>query len=467
MFKRTIAVAAGSLALLVVTLTPASPASGAAGPARQAESPVFTGIGKASAGVLNLAPRAGKVSIGFTSGIAVAQFRNSLSEAQAQTVDLGILGTAIYGESTCPSSLPDIDAGESPRVDTPTRVDSAEGDAHALENRGELGIPGFGAGRQEAEALATPYATAKSTPLGFSIPGVIEFGAGTAIAQSGVVDGDTRESRAFSEVSVTLAGTVKLSGLRWEANHRTGGREERSGRFDLGHLEVAGQQLPLPSDSNGAEDVINAALTFTGLRVSLPRVEKLSEPTDLVRVTPLKIEVIDSELLRLVVGAILNQSREAREEVFGTLSEDCQVASALLIADLGLLIAGGNGSVAIELGGADASTAPLVLTNPFGSVAPLPPAPAPPPVAAPTPAPAPSPPVIAPTPVAEPANTPVAAPLPVSYESECQSTHGFEWPACSGGTLAPVAVAGLIGSAVMGALDWRRMRRSRGPAVSS
>ena len=443
-----------SATLVVASLSGLAP-PGLAQEAPEAEA-FSNGIGKASAGVLNLAPRAGQVSLGFTSGIAVAQFRNSLAEAQAQTADTGILGDSLFAGSSCPSSLPDLPSlPSSERPDTPTRVDSNDGDVDLIEERAPIGVPGFGAGRQRAQAQKVPRAFAESTPIGFEVPGLIKLGGGTATAESGVIDGTTREAKAVAEASITIADTVTLSGMRWEALHRTGADTAKTGRFDIGHLEILGQAVPVPSDAAAAE-MINAALAPIGLRVELPTVVEIVEPNDVVIVTPLRVQLKDSEPLRIGVGGLLNASRTFREQVFNELAKDCQTSSVALLGDLGLLIAGGNGSIAIDVGGADATTEAVKAVNPFGDAAPL--APVTGVVQPPTPGRPGTPAVVAPA-QAPSSSGVVPAPAAISYEESCASTHDVDWPACSTGAALPVGIAGLVGTVVLGALDWRRQRR--------
>jgi hypothetical protein len=452
--RRTVILGALSATLVVASLSGLAP-PGFAQEGAPAE-PFNNGVGKASAGVLNIAPRAGQVSLGFTSGIAVAQFRNSLAEAQAQTADTGILGDSLFAGSSCPSSLPDLPSlPSSERPDTPTRVDSNDGDVDLVEERAPIGVPGFGAGRQHAQAQQIPRAFAESTPAGFEVPGLVKLGGGTATAESGVIDDVSRQARAVAQASITIADTVTLSGMRWEAVHRTGAEPAKTGRFDIGHLTILGQEVPVPSDAAAAE-MINAALAPVGLRVELPEVIELTEPNDVVIVTPMRIQLKDSEPLRVGVGGLLNASRTFREQVFNELAKDCQTSSVALLGDLGLLIAGGNGSIALDVGGADATTADVKTVNPFGT------APVLPPVASvvqpPTPARAGTPSVVSrPTEQVTSGVTPAAA--IVDYEESCESTHERRWPACSTGAALPVGVAGLLGTAVLGTLDWRRQRR--------
>jgi hypothetical protein len=132
----------------------------------------------------------------------------------------------------------------------------------------------------------------------------------------------------------------------------------------------------------------------------------------------------------------------------------------LLVGDIGVSIVGGTGFLAVEIGGAEATSGELVLENPFGN--PIAPpsgaggAPAPPGVA-------PSRPSAAPTPVGPPASpvaqpsTPAASVGPL--EELCETIHPFRSPSCSEGAMAPLGLLGLVATAGVAGLDWRHQRR--------
>ena len=66
----------------------------------------------------------------------------------------------------------------------------------------------------------------------------------------------------------------------------------------------------------------------------------------------------------------------------------------------------------------------------------------------------------APAPLETTTQQPVAAALPVDYDERCQSKHAFAWPDCSTGATLPIGIAGILGTAVLGFLDWRKARRT-------
>jgi hypothetical protein len=254
-----------------------------------------------------------------------------------------------------------------------------------------------------------------------------------------------------------------LKGLRWEAVHRTGADPEARGVFDIG--SVSGAPGAPGASLDAVEDAVNLALAASGITVAFPVVERLKEPTDLVRVSPLRILLKDSPAGKAALGPGLNLTREQRGQVFDALAgQFCQLAGALLVGDIGVSIASGTGFLAIEIGGVEATTAEVKYENPFGTVNPevkpgvLP--------ASGTPA--------ASGPIAvgsAPASGGGDAAAPTGaggqlrrvadlgpLEERCESVHPFKWPSCSTGAALPVGLLGFAFTAGMAFLDWRHQR---------
>ena len=92
---------------------------------------------------------------------------------------------------------------------------------------------------------------------------------------SGVIDGNLREAVAITELDrLDLGGgQVVLAGLRWEAVHRTGAKEEMLGRFTIGSATIAGQPVEVPEqDPSAVLGPVNDALKPLGLVLRPPRV---------------------------------------------------------------------------------------------------------------------------------------------------------------------------------------------------
>jgi hypothetical protein len=313
----------------------------------------------------------------------------------------------------------------------------------------------IGGGRKHVEASTTPAAEAVSTVAGILGP-LVTFDAGKATSETSVIPGQARLSHAQVNVNLDIGGVIKLSGLRWEATHRTGKDPVADATFDLGTAALLGVPIPLES-LREVETILNTALESSGVQITFPKVERFTTPSDLVRVTPLRIVLKDTPLGKAALGPLLNASRAQREQLFDQIAAAyCAASGALLVGDIGISVASGTGFLEIEIGGAEATTGELVLESPFGEGT------APPgdilpnvvvpgisgPVAVP-----PSP--VAPRPVAD------VGPL----EERCESAHPLRDTGCSKGALLAVGLIGLAATVGVGALDWRHQRRRRARAA--
>ena len=449
-YRRTAVVGAVSLGLLLVGLRPASGTPAAPAPASRAE--FSNGQAKATAVVTKMAPGVGNLELALGSGIAVSELKNDLAQAQAQSFDLGLIGTTLTAEGCRDASLTADDLPQ------PTRVDNRKGETSATSDEGPVAGDALGAGRESVRATTTPGASASATTAASSGPAV-SIGGGKAAAVTEVVDGAARQAHATVELDLDLAGLVQLSNLRWDALHRTGKDAAADASFDIGTARLLGVAMPIESLA-AAEEAINTALAETGISVTLPHVERFTEPTDLVRITPLLVTLRDSNVGKTVVGPGLNATREQREQLFVDLSEAiCDAAGILLVGDIGVSIVSGTGFLTYAIGGAEAISGEFVSENPFGAAIAPSAAPVPPATGATAPSglsPATSP--EAPTgPEATGGLKPVADVGPL--EELCESVHPFAWPDCSEGALAPLGLLGLAATTVVAGFDWRHQRR--------
>jgi hypothetical protein len=326
-------------------------------------SEVRNGTAKATALVQRVAPGVGQAEIGVSTGTAVTQLTNSLAQATAQAVDLGLLGTALTVE-TCGTAGPISDAD----LPQPTSADNRNGDASTV--RELVGLPGApaGVGRMAATAVGeAPEAAADAQVAAVEIAPGFRIGAGSAHTVTRVLPGEGREAVATVDVSLDLGPLLRLSGMRWEARHRSGVESLSEGSFEI--LDAGSANLPLPtSDLTALEAAINGTLALTGVSIRFPRVERVVEPVDLVRVTPLRIELRDPPLQGAVLGPILDLTREQRGRLFDSLvAAYCPSSTALLVGDIGLSIASGTGVLVIELGGVEATSGDFLAESPFGA----------------------------------------------------------------------------------------------------
>lgn len=418
--------------------------------------PFSNGTANATAIVARVAPGVGSLELAIANGVAVSEITNHLAQAQAQTLDLGLIGTTLGAEG-CDGGDPTVSPNQLPQ---PTRVDNRAGDTEATSDEVPVAGATLGLGRELARATTTPAAVATATSAASFGP-VVSVSGGRAQAVTEVVDGAARQAHASVEATIDIAGIVELSGLRWDALHRTGSDPRAEGTFDLGTAKVLGVPVPLESLTT-VEALLNQVLAPSGITVSFPRIERFEEPTDLIRVTPLRIVLKDSPIGKAALGPALDLSREQRGELFDQLAAAyCRTADFLLVGDIGLSVVAGTGFLAVEVGGAEARSADLVLENPFGSAV------------APTSAVAPAtglpstgggaivpasgvvPPAAAAP--AAPTTEPVASIGPL--EAVCETIHPQGAPGCTRGALVPLGVLGLAATTVVAGLDWRHQRR--------
>lgn len=450
-YRRTALVGVTSVVLLVWGL---GSASGQATDPAATEAPFSNGIAKATAIVTRVAPGVGSLELALANGIAVSELKNKLAQAQAQSLDLGLVGTALTA-GTCrnPTITPD-------QLPQPTRVDNRHGDAEATTDEFPIADSVLGGGRESAWATTVPLAGAVATSAASFGP-VVTVRGGQARATTEVVDGAARQAHATVDASLEIAGVIDLGGLRWDAIHRTGRDPRADASFDVGTAKLLGVPLPLESLAD-LETTINEVLAATGISVQFPTIQRFTKPADLVRVTPMRIVLKDSPVGKTALSPVLDLTREQRGEMFDTLAAAiCDAAGVLLVGDISVSIVGGTGFLAVEVGGAEATTGDLVLENPFGDPIAPPASPIGPVTAGPSVLP-PSAPGFVPEPAA-PTAPPAGAPKPAAavgpLEELCETIHPYRSPSCSEGALAPLGLLGLVATVGVAALDWRHQRR--------
>ncbi len=438
-YARTAVVATASVVLLVATL------GTAAGQDDPPAPPAFAnGTAKATAVVARVAPGVGALELGISAGVAVAEIKNTIGQAQAEALDLGLIGSTLTAESCLGDGLPPS------ALPNALRVDSRGGDTSATEDEAPVDGATIGGGRKHVEATTRPTAEAVSTVAGI-VGSLLTFDAGRATSSTEVLPGEARVSRAQVNVNLDIGGVIKLSGLRWEAVHRTGKDPEAAATFDLGTASLLGLPIPLESLAQ-LETTLNTALESSGVQITFPKVERFTTPADVVRVTPLRIVLKDTPIGKAVLGPLLNTSREQREQLFEQIVANAACASgALLVGDIGLSVASGTGFLEIEIGGAEATTGELVLESPFGEgQAPI--------VEQLLPnAPLPTLPFLPSTPGSPIVQRPAASVGPL--EDHCESAHPLRDTSCSKGALLAVGLIGLAATAGVGVLDWQHQRR--------
>ena len=408
-----------------------------------ASAQIRAGEAKASASVASIVPAVGGLDLAARVGASAAEVANKIARAQAQAIDLGLLELVLTAEG-CTGTRP----LEPSQVPQPTRIDNRRGDASATSE--EIG---GGLGREDARVTTQPLAHAIASGSHLDLAPLLSISGGRAETKSQLIDGTVYEARASVSATLDIAGVFKLSGLRWNALHRTGDKKALEGSFTVSDASSAGQSFDT-TQLDELTKTINSALLPTGIAIEFPKVQKLKEPIELVRVTPLRIIFKDSQLGAQLISPLLEATGAERSEIFNQITAiACQLSSILFAGDVGLTIASGSGSLAVQIGGVQAYADDTVSDNPFAGLPEAPlgigPATGTPDFTTTTPGSPGS---------TTPGQTLTSAP---SGSEGCESVHPFHWPPCSRGAPWLVGLLGLAGVGTMAGLDWRHQRRVR------
>jgi hypothetical protein len=438
-----LACALTGIALVVASLAPAE---------AQERAKVLPGSSSATANVIRVAPAVGGTSLTFGLGAALTQLTNAIASGQAQTLDLGLLGAAFTGDLCQPALL------SKDQLPLPTVADNRKGDADVLHQVVPAGL--LAAGDEHVTTSTRPSSKAVTTLVSSDLAPLLTLGGGRSTALSEVVDGTTRRAEADVAIDVDLGGLLQLKGLHWHATHETGGKQTSSGTFTLAELTVLGMPIPIPTPTAAIESA-NQLLGVVGVHITLPTVEKVTVPTEGIRVTPLTISVGGPSPVAQLLGPVLDLTRQLREVVEDQLSASCYTSSAALLAEIALGVLNGNGSITVALGGVQAGTADLTLEDPFGAI--------PPPETTRPPADLPLDtgglPAISSGPVATAPPVPAGSTGPTS--AICRSLSPADTPRCSRGEATLLGGLALLATVGVGCLDGLHRRRRRGRAHTS
>ena len=323
---------------------------GAAAPG--AEETFNNGTGNAVALGYKVNPTNGNLSFGITAGEAIAGHQNTAATGQSRAINLGVIGVTLAAEG-CDGGDPTFPAEDQPQ---PVIARSGEDDAEEGIRQTEApgGIEKF------ARANTDPFAEAITTIAPMGDPESFFVDGGKTITHSGVIDGNTREALARTELgTISIGGPsgVVIQGMSWEAIHRSGAVEETLGSFNIGSISVGGTPQVLPGDELQQAAALNEVLQPFGLNVTPPgvRVEQ-----GIVFVDPLRIGVVPSAERDAVTGGIIGGAQPVRAGITEALLEaDCGNASYITIADIVVGSVSGAGALGVELGGVTATTAEI------------------------------------------------------------------------------------------------------------
>jgi hypothetical protein len=341
-----------------------------AGLAAGAEELFVAGSGNAYAQVVRVGPTAARLSLAPVIGVALADFTDTVARGAAADADLAAIGVA----SPCTDA-------QVPRV----RVTSEDKDADKGRTNSFGGEPGSGIGTLFARATRSPFGESRFKFGDLDIPGLMTIGQGVAYTSSGIVSKGVRQSTAIVDISdFSFGGMVTLTGLHWEVKQQTGDKGKKlSSSFTMQGASIGALPIPV-SDLASALDSINAAIAPTGFSISFPVNDS---EAGVASMSPLQIQIVNSELGREFLGPVLAAAQPIREplaeqlipilkqpkEIVGGNPNDCSqttvpdLSVAVLAADLGIGIAAGSSELHIELGGVNAYTEGQRYANPFGS----------------------------------------------------------------------------------------------------
>ena len=262
-------------------------------------------------------PASAPSSSASPAGVAVAELKNTIGQAQAQALDLGLIGIDPHGRAAAATAvspqdqLPQPTAGRQPR------------------------------GRHERQRGRGPRSPARRSAAGASTsrppPG---RRAEAVVRRSPAILGPLltvrrRAGRGRRPRSSTGEARDGPRAGRRGPRHR---RRRQALRPALGRHPPHGQgpdaeadastsapprcsACPIPLESLAAlETTLNTALESSGVTITFPKVERFTEPADLVRVTPLRIVLKDSPVGKAALGPVLNATREQREQLFDQIA---------------------------------------------------------------------------------------------------------------------------------------------------
>ena len=352
-FRRTLctgAVVIGAVTAVASVWTPN--AAGAPLAPAQAAAGFNKGTGSALAESIRLDPVAGGLSFGVGVGESLAGHQNSSATAESRAANTGVIGTTAAAEG-CDGGDPTLPKEDQP---TPLRAQSGEEGAEEGKSGQDEKVPGVD---RFVRATTDPFAEAITSGSNLDIPGVLSVQGARSTASSGVVNGDTREAIARTEIGrlAFVLGAVEIRDMVWEAHHRTGATDEQTATFSIGAMTIGGQAVPV-DDPTAALAEANVVLAQVGLQIRPPRAHfDETSRGKLATVDPLGIRVVPAPARDGVLGPVLGGVQPAREELFNALIEqDCGNATFITILDIVLNAFGAGGYFAVELGGVQAMT---------------------------------------------------------------------------------------------------------------
>lgn len=353
--RRLVGIAAAGVLAAVLAMNGVAainPSRSAATPAADAVEP---GTGSAVAQTIKLNPTASSLSIGVTLAQALAGHQNTDAQAESNPVDLGVIGTALTAQG-CTGGKPTVSPDQLPQ---PLRASSQDSPSGTSTKTGSY--QNFI--QESVKATKAPFADSVTQTMPTGLPGVLQVGPGRAEATSGLVNGQRVATATVDISNLTIAGVVALNGLHWKGVYSSGTKTTYSGEFTIGSLTIA--KVPVPVQNPQAiVDSLNKVLGALGVVITWPTAHLNG---DALFVDPLKIAVVPNAGRDAVAGGVLNAIQPIREPTFeAVLKASCQAATPILVSDVVIGSITGAGSFGVELGGVQATTGTIELSNFLG-----------------------------------------------------------------------------------------------------
>jgi hypothetical protein len=334
------------------------------------------GEARASADTFELNVKQGNANIGMTYGRSLSNYMDITGSSEARALDLGVL-PVLFGVEQCDGSAPVLNPATFPVV---TRADSSEAGADA-SRRAEAFMPGTGtsdhgpsAGFQDATARPGPWAHATTESADADVFLVALRGGRTEVTTS--LEDHVRTAHAVTtatELSV-FGGLFTFENPKWEAIARSGRVSVAEGRFTFSSAKVLGiPRTPedAMADLAGFKAGLEQLLAPLGVQFELPTVEVTGNR---VIVRPMAFRIVDPPWGAQVIAPFLADLKPLRDSLIQqALDEDCKNETTVLLLDVILGVVSGSGSVEIEAGGVDVSTADTDFPSPQPMAPPAPP----------------------------------------------------------------------------------------------
>lgn len=321
-------------------------------------------VANAQSTVGAIAPSAGSIRLTVAFGNAAADLSGSRTRGRANDVELGLLGSIITGE-TCgrtffpPSALPH-----------PVMAASPDGPPTAKQTR--IAVPqgpNSNANVASVNAEASPdRATGASEGARIAVPGLVTVSGGRSHASTTLKNG-VREAVATADFASIAVGPVKLEDIHTESFNRSGTKNEHGTIFKVGAIIIGGVRTEPPADASPSAilDPLNTVLAPLGIQFVAPKAEYIGQ-TQYLR--PLEIVVGKSLVSETAVGPLVGALQPARTQLDQLAADVCGAPAVLTVADVGLALAAGSGTLALQFGGVETTSGEITAKNPFGTFVP-------------------------------------------------------------------------------------------------